>query len=528
VLNLVCVIVETDIGAKHGTQPMWLDLTSNFLMAFYICELATRLYVYRNRYFEDSVRTFDFIIVCGDVSIEIGARLMASTGEKVSALSALRIFRLVRLSRAVKIVAMLPELQLILRGLLSAARATLWGGVLIFFATLTWSILATQLIHPLNQELIAQGEFKDCERCPRAWESVFDSAVTITQTVLVADGWGELCTPVIQHTPITIVFFATMIFSTQFLILNLVLATIVDRATLAHEEDLQQIARREEREAAVAQAKLQRSLSQMDRDSSGTICQAELLASYDQDADTAAYVKALGVDRTSLSTLFGLTDYKGTGEVPYKEFVSNLYKFKTHDPLQATLVLSQQMKHLGECILRDVKFHGTGILLASSSANKEGHSSNLGQKVEAGLLQQQAVLLDTMSSIVQVLNEDCKTAISYFKEVPAISACEVQKQSKLAESLDVMMNNLVLNLSLAEAAGPVASSAGAKTAEVARVSLAAKVGEFHDVCDEIRELCMETNGRLYPHKVPYNVAPPSYPLEQHNIHAQSETEEAAM
>jgi len=252
------------------------------------------------------------------VIIELGLNLVTSSASNFVFVSTLRVFRLFRVARALRVFAIFPELNLILKGLWSAAKATLWGVMFLSIAILTWAIVATQIIHPLNQEITHAGKHEQCERCPHAWETVWQSTVTVVQAVLVVDGWGEICVPIIQYAPWTLVLFGAMICTTQLLLLNLILAVIVERATLTREEDLQQLALQEERDAALAQAKLQKSLSHLDRDASGTISHTELLDGYDTHDDIAAHVKALGIERKSLSTLFGLMDYAGTGEVPYE------------------------------------------------------------------------------------------------------------------------------------------------------------------------------------------------------------------
>jgi len=511
VLNLVCVIIETDVGAKTAKPdpPRWLRTATPCLTASFICELAFRFFVYRSRFFEDSVRIFDFLIVMTDVVIELGVKAKASSDESVTAVSVLRVFRLGRMARTLRVFVMFPELNMILRGLFSATRATMWGCVFVFITILTWSILATQIIHPLTQEVVQAGGYSSsCSRCPRAWESVWESALSITQTVLVGDGWGDLIVPIISYYPITIVFFVSTISTTQLLILNLILAVIVERASVAREEDLHEMAVMQAKKAAITQAQLRRSLAQMDRDGSGTINRTELFASYDSHEEIEEHFTALGVDRRFLTTLFELMNHDGTGEVPYREFVCNLYQFKNHDPLHVTLVLAQQMRqlqaHITKLFAVDTRSNSKETVPEYHSSNKHGPTSNLSKQTtlhlnkhsgslaadEEDRLQQQAAVLDTLTSFVHVLNLEIKSDIDQLAKLPANNTREIEKQPRLLEALDASMKKLMCSFSVLEPVGTVTFEC-AKGAKAPRVLLSAGLCELYDLTKELRGACMK-------------------------------------
>merc|ERR1719401_278388 len=103
--------------------------------------------------------------------------------------SVLRAFRLVRLLRAFKALSMFPELKALLGSFACALKAIIWGVILIVGVIAIWSILAVQLIHPLNREVAGQDYYKGCDRCPEAFASVFKASLTIFQTIVAGDSW---------------------------------------------------------------------------------------------------------------------------------------------------------------------------------------------------------------------------------------------------------------------------------------------------------------------------------------------------
>merc|ERR1712232_1172097 len=77
----------------------------------------------------------------------------------------------------------------------------------------------------------------DCERCGRAFESVFASMLTFTQQIVAGDSWGVVTLPIIEAHPWTAVFFVSVLVSIQLGLMNLILSVIVDKAQQAHADD---------------------------------------------------------------------------------------------------------------------------------------------------------------------------------------------------------------------------------------------------------------------------------------------------
>jgi len=344
VSSLVAVILETDIIARNERTPWWLTVSSYGYTVIYLVELAIRIFVYRWELRGDMWFRMDATIVLSDLCVQI----VGSVAKNLPALSILRIFRLARLARTFKVLVMFPELYMLVRGILSALKAIFWGMILVGLTVVIWSALAVQVIHPINQELTQSGFYDrhPCDRCPQAWGSVWNASLTLLQCIIAGDSWGAFSLPIIQHSPTSILFFLGVLMSINLLIMNLILAVIVERATEAHEEDMRQSAVIRERQIKVAHAQLEKLLCQIDKNGSGTVSLSELLESYDNDTEIAAHIKFIGVGRQDLSTLFEIMDTSGDGEVPCTEFVESLHRMKSHDPLQSTIAIVKQLQSI--------------------------------------------------------------------------------------------------------------------------------------------------------------------------------------
>ena len=85
---------------------------------------------------------------------------------------------------------------------------------------MVWAILGVQLIHPVNAEIWANT---DCERCQKAFGSVWNASLTIFQTVVAGDSWGSLAIPLIESQWWTFLWFLVVLVTVQLAMLNLIL-----------------------------------------------------------------------------------------------------------------------------------------------------------------------------------------------------------------------------------------------------------------------------------------------------------------
>jgi len=330
--SVVILIYDADLTAKTNmtTEEETLQQVTNLITGVYTCvyalEMACRVYVFRTEVFTTAM-LFDFLIVAADVLLLV---IDLALGFPLN-LGFLRIFRLVRVFRFVRVVGMFPELQFLVKGFISSFSAVFWGSILMWIVILMWAIIAVYFVDPTYREIV-QSLGDSCEdelgviRNCRAWSSVGDSVITLTQTVVFGDSWGASAIAIIEKNPPLLVIFAGMYATVTLGVLNLIVAAIVDSGAQAREE-AQEAKRRRQRNEEQKQKERQKNrlleiCKILDDDESGSLSFDELLVGFERNSEFRNAMKDYNIDRKDLDVLFRVFDEAGTGVLDYQEFFS--------------------------------------------------------------------------------------------------------------------------------------------------------------------------------------------------------------
>jgi voltage-gated sodium channel len=337
-LNMFVVIEETNLTAAEEEVYPWLRAVGYTMTSIYIVELALRMYAFRCEFWTNSWNVFDFFIVSVDlISLCLGLIV------DIPSVAPLRILRLVRLTRAVRILLAFPELYMIIKGIAGAAKTIIWGIALVLGVLTLYSIMAVVLIHPINKRIAERDYYADhCERCPRAFSSVWHAILTFSQQIIAGDSWGQLCTPIIEEEPASFFFFLLVLVSISLGLMNLMLAVIVERAHEAHQSDVAHLAKIKAKDQRKAHKKLIEMCAEMDSDGSGTMSLEELKDGYTAHAEFRKTLEVMDIKEEDLEMVFRILDSDGSGDVHYVEFAEQLHSLKSQD--ERTLLVF--IKHL--------------------------------------------------------------------------------------------------------------------------------------------------------------------------------------
>jgi len=328
--NIIIMIYETDQRAKGDDVPAWAKTAGALLLIFYICELSVRLYVFRKNFFMSSYNVLDFVIVGTDVVFEMLGPIVGDMPD-VTILRIARVLRALRFVKAVRSLVFFRELYMIMNGFFSAMKAIIWATVLLFVVLMLFSVVAVELINPLAEDMVKNGEFEDCERCGRAYSSTMSAMLTFTQQIVAGDEWGASSIPIIEKHPWTAIFFSAVLVCVDLGLMNLILSVIVDKAQQAHSDDLKFQVQEKEEEFQKLKKQLLRICGQLDEDESGCLTLDELLTGFDTSPEFHVALSSMDVQREDISSLFNILDDDGSGHVEYDEFVDQLHKMKTQD-----------------------------------------------------------------------------------------------------------------------------------------------------------------------------------------------------
>jgi len=339
--NIVVMIAELNYNSichdegSCTSALSWKHISNYMLQGIYTVELIVRLYCHRWRFFANKMNILDFVVVL------VG--FLDFVGDAIPSLTMLRMFRIARLGHAYHLLMNVRELHLIVRGFQSAMITIFWGSFLMMMLLMIWSMLAMDIIHPYTQNIDPDY----CPRCASAFKTVQLGILTLFQTLVTGDSWGEVAVPIIEENPWAFVVFGGAV-CTYIGFANLIVAVIVDTGAESREDDAKLLKMVSELEHMKAKRELYINCIAIDKDQSGTITMEELLDEYDRGGELRRTLLYMDVDRQEIEGIFSLIDYQHSGSVSYDEFVQAISKMKSRGIHVLLVMLIQQLMSSGK------------------------------------------------------------------------------------------------------------------------------------------------------------------------------------
>lgn len=214
-VNAITLALETAPVTTGGIAPIlsWID---HICLAIFVAELATKLVLYRHRFFLGGWNWFDLIVV--------GISLVPAA-ESLSALRALRILRVLR------IVSIIPTLRRVVEAGIRALPGM--GSILLV-------LLLLFVIGAVVSTKLYGATF------PQYFGTLGDSLFSLF-TVMTLEGWPDLAREVMAVHPNAWAFFIPFLIVTAFMVLNLLIGVIVNamEETASEEEQKLEVVERE-------------------------------------------------------------------------------------------------------------------------------------------------------------------------------------------------------------------------------------------------------------------------------------------
>eukprot|EP00929_Paragymnodinium_shiwhaense_P049823 TRINITY_DN25127_c0_g1_i1.p1 TRINITY_DN25127_c0_g1~~TRINITY_DN25127_c0_g1_i1.p1 ORF type:complete len:488 (+),score=84.26 TRINITY_DN25127_c0_g1_i1:157-1464(+) len=257
-----------------------------------------------------------------------------------------RLCRLLRLLRVTKLFSQLKELRMLMQLVATCAKTMLWSFLMSFLVMSMWAVVAVEVVQPVAQRLVEEGEWADCERCGRAFESVMASNLTFWQTVLAGDSWGRVALPVIEASPWTAVVFCGSSLSLTYGIMQLITAVVVDSVAMSRKRDVDSLAHemiaveKEEKEV------LSKIFNRIDQDGNGQVTFEELTAGARRVKEFQDWLRVMDIDTGDLERLFKIIDADNSGEIDLTEFIHVLYRLKNAESNTTTKLVKHVVDNL--------------------------------------------------------------------------------------------------------------------------------------------------------------------------------------
>jgi len=210
ILNGISMGLETSklVMASYGSILHAFDV---FVITVFTIEVTLRIIAHRLSFFKDPWSLFDFFVVI--------ISLIPSSGS----FSVLRILRVLRLFRLITVV---PQMRKIVAALISVIPGMISIIGLMSLIFYVFAIMATSLY---------------AETFPQWFGTLGESFYTLFQ-IMTLESWSMgIVRPIMEQHPLAWVFFIPFIFVATFIMINLVVAIIVDAMSIIKKEEIEKI-----------------------------------------------------------------------------------------------------------------------------------------------------------------------------------------------------------------------------------------------------------------------------------------------
>ena len=197
ILNGITMGMETSksLALKYD---IFFSLFNTIVLSIFTIEIILRIFVYKTSFFKDPWSIFDFVIVA--ISL-------------VPTSAGFEIFRVLRVLRLFRLITVVPQMRKIIVALLSVLPGIGSIAALLTLFFYIFALMATQLYG---------------EAFPQWFGTLGDSFYTLFQ-VMTLESWSMgIVRPIMELYPLAWVFFVPFIFMSTFIIVNLIIAIVVD------------------------------------------------------------------------------------------------------------------------------------------------------------------------------------------------------------------------------------------------------------------------------------------------------------
>ncbi|MCC5951878.1 MAG: ion transporter [Acidimicrobiia bacterium] len=212
VLNAIMLGVETYPAAVEAAGNLF-EVGDRVFLTIFVIELAIRIAAYGRhpqRFFTKGWNIFDFTIVA--------ATFVPGIGANVTALRILRVLRVVRL------VELIGDLRIIVRGVLRSLLPLAGVASLVVILLYIYAIIGNALFG---------------EALPDDWGTVGSAMLSCFQ-VLTLDNWDDLFFPAQEVSALAVPFFLSFILMATFVVMNVVIAVVVNSVESARQAQLEE------------------------------------------------------------------------------------------------------------------------------------------------------------------------------------------------------------------------------------------------------------------------------------------------
>lgn len=326
-INTVYIAVETDHNKTSlGEFNFWL--VCELLFAFlFTAEIVLRIAGLGSQFLGDVYNVFDLFVVVVtvvDASFEVANALSAgdqNAGSGISGFRVLRFLRYLRILRMLRLLHIRQELMLLVSGVLTSMRSLVWVLVMMVCLVFLFSLMTTRIIgqpHGCGSGLVRDGASCD----DKVWEwlgTVPRSMLTFTQIIFFED-WHLVARKAGKFVPLSQTIFIAFLVITNYAILNVVIAVMVQITLEQTPSSDEQLLRKMKKDQRAAEDRLLQVFDLCDRDGDGTLTKDEFVGAL-MTPEVKGLFAAVKIDMRGAEGLFDTLDYDDSGALDRREFV---------------------------------------------------------------------------------------------------------------------------------------------------------------------------------------------------------------
>lgn len=222
-----------------------------------------------------------------------------------------RVLRLVRLLRMVRMYSAFRIFWSLIAGVLDCFRTLVYSYLIITTVLYVFAIFAVYLIADdpsFQDDRLAQLYFGDV---PKSMFTLFQ--------IITLDSWFEVARPLMSKSPVVAPFVILVIAVVTLVLLNLVVAAIVDNSMQRANSDEEALAVQKREELAKDLRELAYLFDDMDSDGSGMLSKDEYEAALEENEEVTAKFEVLEIPPSEYQSVWDLVD-DGSGEVSVRAF----------------------------------------------------------------------------------------------------------------------------------------------------------------------------------------------------------------
>ena len=210
---VIIVLSALVIGAKTYAIPAWtlrlLEWLDLAITLFFLVEITIRLLASDSirSFFRNGWNLFDFTIVV--------ASLVPLEGSETALLG-----RLLRIFRVLRLVAIIPELRVLLSAFLTAIPRMGYVSLLMFIIFYIYGAMGSIFFRNINPEL---------------WENISIAMLTLFRVATFED-WTDVMYETMEVYPLSWLYYLTFIFIVAFVFLNMMIGIVLETLQKEHEK----------------------------------------------------------------------------------------------------------------------------------------------------------------------------------------------------------------------------------------------------------------------------------------------------